>query len=460
MAVSRNRPSPDSSSDLPSRLRASLIAAGVGPGARLCVGLSGGVDSVALLHLLHRLQPELGFQLSAAYVHHGLSPRADHWQAACAEHCARLALPFAALPVAVARDHPRGLEAAARLARYAALDAQPADWLVLGHHQDDQAETLIFRLLRGTGLAGAGAMRVVERPIRGLPRLRPLLGVRRREIEAWARAEGLAWVEDESNVDPRFTRNRLRRDLLPAWEAELPGAVPALARAAGHFQEGAELLDELAALDHAACSGGPWSLAAFAVLSEPRRRNLVRWAIRRAGGQTPESARLAEALRQLGVAGPAASIRLPLGGMALCVHRGRLWLEAEEGAVPSAAPLSFGRGGGIRVIPWGRGRVVLEAALGQGLAMDRLAGADCELTPRWPGLRLRPGADRPSRSFKNLCQEAGLPAWWRERLPVLRVGGAAAWIGGIGAAAEFACPAGEPGVVLRWERDGSEDRTG
>lgn len=451
MAVSRNRSSPESLPDLPGRLRASLSAAGIAPGARLCVALSGGVDSVVLLHLLARLQPELGFQLSAAHVHHGLSPKAGDWQAACAEHCERLGLPLATLRVAVARDHPQGLEAAARLARYAALDAQAAEWLVLGHHQDDQAETLIFRLLRGTGLAGAGAMRAVERPARGLPRLRPLLGCRRREIEAWARREGLGWVEDESNADPRHSRNRLRRDLLPAMEAEFPGAVPALARAAGHFQEGAELLDELAALDEEACGGGPWSLVAFAGLSEPRRRNLVRWAIRRAGGLTPQSARLAEALRQLGAAGPAASVRLALGGMDLCVHRGQAWLEIEEGAPPSAAPLSFAAEGGSLAVTWGRGQVVLEPVLGQGLAMHRLAGADCELVPRWPGLRLRLAADRPSRSFKNLCQEACQPAWWREHLPVLRVDGSAAWIGGIGVAAEFACPAGEPGVVLRWE---------
>jgi len=112
----------------------------VGSGARLCLGLSGGVDSMALLYLLHRLQLELGFRLSAAHVHHGLSLHADHWQSVCTEHCARLGVPFTALRVAVAREHPQGLEAAARLARYAALDAQAADWLVLGHHQDDQAE--------------------------------------------------------------------------------------------------------------------------------------------------------------------------------------------------------------------------------------------------------------------------------------------------------------------------------
>lgn len=449
MAVSGNRPSPEPPADLLAGVRAGLSAAGAGPGTRLCLALSGGVDSVVLLHLLARLQPELGLALSAAHVHHGLSPNADRWQAHCAAVCAHLGVPFAALPVAVARDHPQGLEAAARAARYAALDAQAADWLVLGHHQDDQAETLIFRLLRGTGLRGAGAMRAVERPSRGLPRLRPLLGVRRSAIEAWARDQGLDWVEDESNADLRYARNRLRREWLPAWETHFPGTVPALARAAGHFQEAGELLDELAAADDAQCGSGAWSMPAFASRSAARRRNLVRWAIRRAGGLPPETARLAEALRQIEAAGAAASLHLPLGGMALCAHRGRLWLEAEADAPPQAVAVSVGGEDGA--LPWGGGRVVWQAASGQGLALERLRQADCRLAPPWPGLRLRLAANRPSRSFKNLCQEAGLPAWWRARLPVLRVEGAAAWIGGIGTAAEFACAAGEQGVLLDWE---------
>jgi len=420
------------------------------------VGLSGGVDSVVLLHCLHRLQADTGYALAAAHAHHGLSPNADRWEAACAEHCARLGVPFTALRVTVSRDHPQGLEAAARLARYAALDAQPADWLVLGHHQDDQAETLVFRLLRGTGLRGAGAMRGVDRSGRGLPRLRPLLTFRRREIEAWARAQSLGWVEDESNADPRYTRNLLRRDLLPAWEARFPGAVPALARAAGHFQEASDLLDELAALDDAACGSGAWSLVAFATLSDARQRNLVRWAIRRRGGVAPEAVRLAEALRQIEAAGGAAGLRLPLGGLALCVFRGRIWLEPEEEeGMPQPVVLRLGGQGGS--VAWGGGRVTWEASVGQGLALHRLAQADCRLTVRWPGLRLRLGPDRPRRSFKNLSQEAGLPAWWRERLPVLRVGGEAAWVGGIGGAAEFACGAGEAGVVLRWEQRGPTD---
>lgn len=451
MAATRNRPSPDALVDLAGRVRVGLAAAGVGPGARLCLALSGGVDSVVLLDLLHRLRPEFGFHLAAAHVHHGLSPHADHWLGACAAHCERRGVPFSAVRVAVSRAHPQGLEAAARAARYVVLDAQDADWLVLGHHLDDQAETLLFRLLRGTGLRGAGAMGPVERPRQGLPRLRPLLGARRKEIEAWAVAVGLTWVEDDSNADPRYARNRLRLEILPALEAAFPGAAPTLARAAGHFREASDLLDELAAEDHRRWGGEPWCVEALAGFSDARLRNLLRWAIRGRGSPTPESSRLDEALRQLRLGGGEATLRLPLGAWALGVYRGQAWLEPAVATPPLPREVRFGAGPPAEErVPWGAGWVVFEPGSGAGLHRTRLAGRVCRLSTRWPALRLRPRAEGPTRSFKNLCQEAGIPGWWREALPVLAVDGQAAWIGGIGVAAEFACPPGGDGVVLRW----------
>ena len=153
-----------------------LTAAGVGAGARLCCALSGGVDSVVVLDVLHTLAPRFGFSLQAAHVHHGLSPYADVWAQACAARCAQLGIAFTLFRVSVARDASGGLEAAARAQRHAALDGVACDWLVFGHHQDDQAETLLFRLLRGSGVRGAAAMAAVDPPRTARPgRLRPLL---------------------------------------------------------------------------------------------------------------------------------------------------------------------------------------------------------------------------------------------------------------------------------------------
>jgi tRNA(Ile)-lysidine synthase len=430
-----------------------LAQAGVGRGARLCCALSGGVDSVVLLQLLHELRPRLGFELAAAHVHHGLSPRADDWLAFCATLSARLGLAFLPFHVEVARDDPAGLEAAARRARHAALDGVGCDWLAFGHHQDDQAETLLFRLLRGTGVHGAAAMRAFERGSEGRPgRLRPLLGVRRAAVEAWARARGLQWVEDESNADCRFARNDIRHRLLPVAEKGFPAAVPALARAAEHFREADELLDALAGMDQAACGGVGMAREALLALGDARAANLLRWQARRLGGRAPSRARLHEALRQLRETHGQRALHVSLGDLACCGYRGKVWLEpvvAAEADLPQ-------RWRGEARLEWGQGAVHFVPSVGRGLSRTGLEGAAVvQLVPRSPGLRLRADARRPSRSFKNLCQEAGIPAWLRDRLPVLEIDGEVAWIGAIGVAASFACEPGAPGIEPQWEPSGN-----
>ncbi|HQX05628.1 MAG TPA: tRNA lysidine(34) synthetase TilS, partial [Zoogloea sp.] len=173
--------------------------------ARLRVGLSGGLDSTVLLHVLAALREQLGFELSAVHINHGLISGSAAWAAPCRQLCDGLGVPLLVREVVVRRDHPGGIEAAAREARHAALqeDADGA-LLVLAHHRDDQAETVLFRALRGAGVRGAGGMRVLDarRAI-----WRPLLDVPRRDLKAYAEEHALVWVEDPSNQDLRFSRN-------------------------------------------------------------------------------------------------------------------------------------------------------------------------------------------------------------------------------------------------------------
>ncbi|AYH45255.1 tRNA lysidine(34) synthetase TilS [Azoarcus sp. DN11] len=420
-----------------------LAAARVAPGQAVCVALSGGVDSTVLLHILAGLRASGGYSLAAAHVHHGLSRNADAWLEACRASCDALGVTFHAFRERVDRDDPAGIEAAARAVRHAALARVPCDWLAFGHHQDDQAETLMFRLLRGAGVRGAAAMAAVEPG-----RLRPLLGVRRADIVTYARVRGLAWVEDESNADLRYARNLLRHRVMPLLAEHFPGAVPALARASGQFREAEGLLEDLAGIDERACGGKRLDRAALLRLSDERVRNLLRWQLRALGLQAPARTRLVEVVRQLREIVEDAH-RLPLGAAACCVYRGSVWLEAESGG-PEPSPVAWR---GERELSWGAGKVVFADAVGAGLSRAALERArEVVLSPRWSGLALREGEGRPRRSFKNLCQEAGIPAWLRERLPVLRVDGEAAWIGEIGVAAEFRCAPGEPGLVPVWER--------
>lgn len=323
MAVSRNRPSADGLL----RQVGAFLETRLSPTDRVCVGLSGGCDSVVLLHLLSRLG--LGERLSAIHVHHGLSPNADAWAQFCRDYCARQSLLLQVVPVQVARDSPLGLEAAARVARYAAFAALPAEVLVLAQHRGDQAETLLFNLLRGCGVAGAAGM-PAEREMAGQRILRPLLACSRREIEAYARAHALEWVEDESNADTRYARNFVRHELMPVIGRRFPAAEQTLAQAAANFSEADTLLAELAGTDwQSACAGEREpGMRRLRNLSLPRLKNLLRYRLRVLGWRAPEATRLDEFARQLLTAAPDRHPELQLPDGCLRVRGGCLCCDA------------------------------------------------------------------------------------------------------------------------------------
>jgi tRNA(Ile)-lysidine synthase len=422
-----------------------FLATRLRPGQRLCVGLSGGRDSVVLLHALSQLA--LPIELSALHVHHGLSANADAWAAFCAEFCRACAVPLHTVRVDVPRASGVGLEAAAREKRHAAFADCAADWLALAHHRDDQAETVLLNLLRGAGVAGAAGM-LPERPQPGGPRLiRPLLDVPRTAIEAYAAQHALAWIDDESNDDVHYRRNYLRRAVMPRLAERFPGAPQALARAAGHFAETAGLLDELARLDRTAVApqGGGIALAAFNTLSRPRARNLLRFELVSAGFRAPETRWIDEALRQLASARATAETCVSTPDGELHAYRGQLHLVRCRPPVP-AEPLLWR---GETELPWADGRISFLPSHGAGLSRRLLVG-EVSLSPRRGGERLQPDARRPRRTLRNLLQESAVPPWERQRLPFIWCAERLAWVGGLGVDTAFACPPDEDGIQIVW----------
>ncbi|WP_230411757.1 tRNA lysidine(34) synthetase TilS [Denitromonas iodatirespirans] len=423
-----------------------IAEAGVRPGQTLQLALSGGVDSMLLLKVLAGLRERFGFVLRAHHVHHGLSPNADHWAAFCEACCTALKVPLTVSRVHVQPEAGEGWEAAARRLRHAALASEVADWQVSAHHLDDQAETVLFRLLRGAGVHGAAAMRAIEPAVAGGGRLRPLLAFSRAQIEAAANAEALSWVEDESNADPRFSRNYLRHSVMPAITARWPSAATTLARAAGNFDEAAGLLDELAVQDAEAC-GWPWSRSAIRALSGPRLANLLRWRLRALALPVPDQARLHEAMRQLQSCSHERPLMLPLGGAVLHAYREVVWLSPTYPPLPEdGVPWQGG------AVAWGEGVVEAVPTVGAGVSQARLAeAARCEIMARWPGCRVAL-VGRPRKDVRSLSQGASLAPVDRDRVPILRVDGQVAWIAGLGVAAVFACRGDEPGWQFAWRR--------
>lgn len=293
------------------------------PDEPLTLGLSGGCDSVVLLHLLACLG--LGKRLSAVHVHHGLSSNADAWANFCAQTCARLEISLHVESVSVEMKSGLGIEAAARQARYAAFSRCGNSTILLAHHQGDQAETLLFNLLRGTGVAGAAAM-ADERQRDQMRILRPLLNVSRPRLVSYAVANQLDWIEDESNLDTALTRNFLRHDVLTILAQRFPTAEQNLAQAASHFAEAGMLLDELAVADwQTASDGESLLLKSLRTMTCPRIKNLIRFRLRQLAWQTPVTSRLDEFVRQLLSAGPDRhpELKLPCGLMK--VGKGRLF---------------------------------------------------------------------------------------------------------------------------------------
>ncbi|MCE0916853.1 tRNA lysidine(34) synthetase TilS [Pseudomonas sp. NMI760_13] len=379
------------------------------------VAFSGGLDSTVLLHQLadytrnHPAPP-----LRAIHVHHGLQAAADTWPDHCRAVCAALGVDLDVISVQVAPC--ASLEQAARNARYGAFEKRlgAGEVLFTGQHRDDQAETLLFRLLRGAGLRGLSAM-PQQRPLGQGSLVRPLLGLSRQQLQAYADRHELVWVDDPSNSDTAFARNFLRGDVFPMLRQRWPQAEANLARSAEHLGEALGLLDELAASDLAvACDNAPlsWlgldslSLEALTALSPARQRNAMQfWLSQRT--RLPDSRHWAGWSDLRDAAADACPVwRLTDGEM----HRshGRIWwlsgdwLAAVSGVYPwldSGKPLRLPGNGSVRL---------MSGLPGEGLHIRYRQGGEVMQLP-----------GRGRRDLKRLLNELQVPHFVRPRLPLL-----------------------------------------
>ena len=437
----------------------------------IAVACSGGLDSMVLLHLAHAWCAQEGVQLAAFHVHHGLSAHADDWLAHCERSCAALGVAFDHRRVTIPADGS-GVEAAARRLRYAALGElcrqHGATLLLTAHHLDDQAETVLLQLLRGSGPAGLSGMEADNRSP-GLmggdqPAMaRPLLTQPRAALEAYAATHALAWVEDESNADPRYTRNALRHQVMPALAANFPGFQARLARGASHVASAQRMLEELAAQDLAACQDGDAvDLGVLGALSADRIDNCLRHLFAVRGLAMPSTAWLAEMVWQLFSAREDAQLKVTHPDCQIRRHRGKLHLtphlpELEGMRDPDDLGIFIKEGQSFR---WqGEAAIAFPAYGGvlhfvpasPGMPADWLRTQILTIDFRKGGERLKSAANRPTRSLKAHFQALGVPAWERERLPTVSRGRDLLFAAGIGMDCHHLVEAGEGGIALRWE---------
>jgi len=409
------------------------------------VAFSGGRDSSVLLHALHAaLADSKEWRLAAHHVHHGLSDRADAWAEHCRSMCVNLGVPLSIDRVRVDTHDTRGIEAAARAVRHASLAQAAGDThlIALAHHARDQAETVLLQLLRGAGPQGLAAMAYGSDHYR----VRPLLAVPAAAIAAYATRHALSWVEDESNQDPRFERNRLRHVVWPALIASFPSAERTLARSAKLQSDAARLLANLAAIDLAACSSGvahgtaaqaPVLVPRLLMLSPERQANALRlWLAENHMGPVG-AATLCDWLRQMRTSRATQTLRWSVGGdgASVIVYRDQLQRAWPHDAWPSVP----WRGEPSMRLGTSAGNVQFErvaAGCGAGIRAPRL-GEHWHIRRRNAGDRIAVSERSGHVSFKNVMQHAGVPPWQRAMWPLLICDNEVVAIAGIAIASAF-----------------------
>ncbi len=379
---------------------------------RILIGYSGGLDSRVLLQaLVQLLGPE---KLTALHINHQLSPNASHWQAHCAEQCRELDVALQAFHVSVAAGG-EGLEQAARVARYQVFQAAlgEGDVLLLAHHADDQAETVLYRLMRCSGPRGLAGM-PRQRPLGEGELLRPLLDVSRAELKAYAVAEGLQWIEDESNQLLDFDRNFLRHRVVPVLQERWPDLAGRLSQVAHLCGQSDELVSELAAMDLANAQerdervGSSIRLDVLAGLSQPRRHNVLRYWLNAHGYAMPPLVRIRRIHRELIAAKDDANPLIDLGDCELRRYNGRVYLLPP---LPLPPPDDAD-------ILWDTLKPLAIAGVGVLTARTAIEGG-VSVRFRRGGERCKPLDRHRSQSLKKLLHEHRLEPWLRDRVPLL-----------------------------------------
>jgi tRNA(Ile)-lysidine synthase len=420
------------------------------------VAYSGGVDSHALLHALACLCPELSCRVGAVHVNHGLQVAAADWDEHCRIVCAGLDVPYVALEVDARAGAGESREAAARMARYAVLKEwlPCGDVLLTAQHRDDQAETLLLQLLRGSGVKGLAAM-PRSAPFGGGLLLRPLLDCTHKALLDYAVANHLNWVDDPSNQDVSLDRNFLRHQALPALRRRWPALSTTLSRSARHCAEAARMLEDLAREDIERIAGAAsdtLTVSGLLSLLPPRRRNVLRYWVAEQGATIPSEAVLGHIERDVLDSRADAEACVRWGSWELRRYRDRVHLLAQlprrdlTGIIvwhPETA-LELPKAGGV-----------LSACRGTGQGVRAAALVDATVSVRWRrgGERCRPVGRQHQHALKKLFQERGIPPWERGRIPLVYIGEELAAVADLWVCEPFGAGAGESGYAIHWRRE-------
>ena len=420
--------------------------------SRFLLAYSGGCDSQVLLHAAAQLHAADATRIfHVVHVDHGLQAASAEWARHCAAVCEELALPFTLLQVDARGGIGESPEAAARHARYRALAGlmQAGDCLLTAHHQDDQAETLLLQLLRGGGPHGLAAMPALG-PFAAGMHARPLLGFSREELRRYAQRHALQWIDDPSNADSGFDRNYLRNSVMPVLRERWPAVARVLARGAGHQAEAAQLMDELAAEDLRRCDAVEHSLrlSALLALDAARQRNVLRYWLKSLGFKLPDTVRLAQVQHELLHAAPDRSPEVSWEGVVVRRYRDHVYAMAPQAPVDGGEVIAWNIKQALQ-LPDGS-RLLAIPSFGQGIKRTLCRQQAVTVRYRRGGEECQSAPHGVTRTLKNLLQEAGVPPWERENIPLIYIDEQLAAVAGYWVCAPCRAAEDEEGIAFEW----------
>jgi len=429
-----------------------VLLAHIKQGDHLTIALSGGIDSVVLLHVLAKLSKQLQFKLSAVHVNHGISSNASLWSRFCCSLCHTYGISIYVAHLQIKKEAGISLEAIAREERYRVFSHMQANYLVLAQHLDDQAETLLLQLFRGAGVRGLSAMPIIRKQASdAAPQiLRPLLDISRSRIEAYARQNKLNWINDESNDNIAFNRNFLRHEILPILRERYPNYPKTLLRTSRHLSEASLLLDELAEIDSAHClSSGKLQVDYLRELSFPRAKNLLRYTLLKHSITLPSTAKIENILNQLLSLGMDNQFHISFGDTGIRCYKGAIYLLPGK-TLPQESKQFIWRGEMYLALQHLHGTIRFTQVRNQGINQQKILNEPIMIRSRSGGERFTPACNRPRRSLKKLLQEAAIPPWERTAIPLLFYGEKLIWVPGIGIDCEFQVKFNEIGILPTW----------
>ena len=418
----------------------------------ILLGFSGGLDSCVLLNLLANMQSQLQFKLKAIHIHHGLSSSADDWLNFCKEKCKFLDVEFYDVKVKINEKGSLGIEGEARELRYKEIIKKQKKGIVaLGHHQNDQAETLMLQLLRGSGLKGLAGMPEFDEKRKFW---RPMLNIKKELLEKYASENNIEYIEDESNEDVNFDRNFIRKKVLPLIESRYPASIETISRSATNISEGHQI-NELLALDDSknimSDDGSYLLISDLNKLSNLRAINLIRWWLSFNNLLMPSKKNIEEVFRQVKHIKKDTSLNLKISDdQSIRAFGNKLfivsmmnkfssyyfkWAGQEEIELPNKSKLYF--------VKTKRG----------GLSLTKFGEKSLYIKNRSGGEKLKPFPDQPSRSLKHLFQKADIPHWERDQVPLIFANEQLVAVPNLGVQFEYQSKVGEVGYQIKWLRD-------